>query len=57
MTLNQLFLPVQKTLNICPAGWPKVTAVARGRRTNEVPLPFPIDPANQFPTGQTSAPH
>lgn len=57
MTLNQLFLPIQKTLNICPASWPVVAPVARSRRTNQMPLAFPIHTANQFPTGQARAPH
>ena len=57
MTLNQLFLPIQKTLNICPAVWPIIAAIAGSRRTNEVPLPFPVDPANQSPTGQARAVH
>jgi hypothetical protein len=57
MTLNQLFLPIQKTLNICPVDWPIITAVAGSRGTNQMPFPFPVDPANQFPTGQARAPH
>lgn len=57
MTLNQLFLPIQKTLNICPAGWPKISTVAGSRRTNQVPLALPIHTANQSPTGQARAPH
>ena len=57
MTLNQLFLPIQKTLNICPASRPIIAAVAGSRRTNQMPLAFPIYPANQSPTGQARAPH
>ncbi|WP_337465866.1 hypothetical protein [Megasphaera sp.] len=57
MTLNQLFLPIQKTLNICPAGWPKISTVAESRRTNQVPLALPIHTANQSPTGQARAVH
>lgn len=57
MTLNQLFLPVQKTLNICPASWPIVPSIARSRRTNQMPLALPIHTANQSTTGQARAVH